>query len=637
METTRSTAAEAIHSALPANLLLSSIVDSSDDAIFSRSLDGIITSWNTGAERIFGYTSRQAIGMPIDRLFPEELKDEERALMSRLQDGERVEHYESMRRHRDGTTLPVSLTLSALRDTDGKLLGASIIARDVSSQRRSIAATAWLAAIVESSDDAIISKDLRGTITSWNESAERVFGYKPEEIIGRSVLQLIPAELQYQEPQILAKLQRGERIAHFETTRVAKNGRRIEVSLSISPIRAPDGRVIGASKIVRDITARKEADRAVRLLAAIVDSSDDAIISKNLDSIITSWNAGAERIFGYTAAEMIGQSVLKLFPADRFDEETRIVEQLRRGERIDHYQTVRVRKNGEHFAASLTISPLRDSSGRVVGASKVARDVTREMQTLQRLELANDELKRADRMKSEFLAVMSHELRTPLNSIIGFASLLRNERAGPLTAEQKKQLNLIHASGKHLLALINDVLDLSRIEAGRMEIEPETFSVADVVEEVARSLELQAKQKGLELHTSIFERPMINSDRKRLYQTLLNLANNAIKFTPHGHVEIRLRTEQDHVFVAVADTGIGIPKEKQGALFQPFTQVESSARRRYEGTGLGLYLCRKLVTLLGGDIIMESEVDAGSVFTVRLPLHQAAAHAPAQAGGLVLA
>jgi PAS domain S-box-containing protein len=489
-----------------------------------------------------------------------------------------------------------------------------------------------LAAIVDSSMDAIISQDLSGTVTTWNTAAHRMFGYSAEEIVGRSILAIIPMELHQQQAEVIDRVKGGERIDQYETTRLRRDGSMVEVSLTISPVRSADGSVIGISKIARDITRERRADQATRLLAAIVDSSDDAIVSKNLNGVVTSWNKGAERVFGYTADEMIGQPISKLFPPDRLEEEPMILERLKRGERVDHYQTVRVRKGGEKLHVSLTISPIKDSFGRIVGASKIARDITREMAAVEQLARANEELKRADRMKTEFLAVMSHELRTPLNSIIGFAGVLKQGRQGPLADEQRKQLNLIQSSGKHLLNLVNDLLDVSRIEAGRLEIEPEELTIAEVVEEAVRTTELQAASKHLEVRTEITVQRPIYSDRKRLFQVVLNLLNNAIKFTPAGHVLIRAAEDGEWLVVTVKDTGIGIPRDKQSSLFQAFSQVEGSSRRRFEGTGLGLYLSRKLVHLLGGEITLESEINRGSVFTVRVPLHFNEGHAPGATG-----
>jgi PAS domain S-box-containing protein len=234
----------------------------------------------------------------------------------------------------------------------------------------------WLSAIIESADDAIITKTLEGIITSWNKGAERIFGYTPEEAVGQPVLMLIPADHSDEEPTILARLRAGERLEHYETVRVRKDGSLVDISLTVSPIRSPDGRIIGASKIARDITERRRTEEKLFQTASIVENSDDAIISKDLNGVILSWNPGAERIYGYTSAETVGQPVTMLIPADRSDEEPYILDRIRRGVRVDHYETVRRHKDGTIIDVSLTVSPVRDAEGRIVGASKIARDIT---------------------------------------------------------------------------------------------------------------------------------------------------------------------------------------------------------------------------------------------------------------------
>jgi len=277
---------------------------------------------------------------------------------------------------KDGSVVRVNLTVAAVRDDGGKLEHFICVVEDITERRKAEEAQFRLGAIVASSDDAIVSKKLDGVITSWNPAATRIFGFTPEEAIGRSITIIIPPDLRHEEATILSRLRRGERIEHFETVRMTKAGRKLNVSLTISPVRDSEGHIIGASKIARDITGRKQAEQSRNLLAAIVDSSDDAIVSKTLDGIITSWNKSAERIFGYTVEEAIGQHITLLIPPERHSEESDILARLRRGERIDHFQTVRRRKDGTLIDVSLTISPVRDSSGRVIGASKVARDIT---------------------------------------------------------------------------------------------------------------------------------------------------------------------------------------------------------------------------------------------------------------------
>lgn len=478
-----------------------------------------------------------------------------------------------------------------------------------------------LAAIVDSSEDAIISKNLDGIITSWNKAAERIFGHTAAEAVGKPGAILFPADRMDEEPRILERIRRGERIEHFQTVRLRKDGTPIQVSLTLSPIKDEHGIVIGASKIARDVTADKSRERAGLLLAAIVDSSDDAIASKTLEGIVTSWNKAAERIFGYTGAEIIGKSITLLFPEDRLHEEAMFLQRIRRGERVEHFETIRKTKDGRMLDVSVTLSPIMDASGTIVGVSKIARDITDQKRAQRELERMNERLKEVDRLKSEFLATMSHELRTPLNSIIGFTGIVMQGLAGPLNDEQKKQLGMAYNSARHLLSLISDLLDLSRIESGRMEIYPEDFDPRTVVEDVVKTLSPAVAQKQIQLTSDLQLPAQMHTDRKMFYQVLLNLANNAVKFTPKGEVKIVGRTSNGSITVAVEDTGIGIKPEQMALLFQAFRQAEGSAARKYEGTGLGLYLSRQLVKLLGGEIRAESEYGKGSRFSFTVPTH----------------
>ena len=355
---------------------LARVVESSDDAIVSKDLNGIITSWNRAAERMFGYTAAEAIGQSIRMVIPADRQGEEDMVLARVRAGQGITHFDTVRQRKDGTLIPISLTVSPIHNEAGQVIGASKIARDISDRLQAAAASQRLAAIVESSDDAIISKDLNGIIASWNRAAERMFGYTASEAIGQSIRMIIPDDHQHEEDHVLARIRAGEAITHFETIRRTKDGRLIPISLSVSPIVDEKGTVIGASKIARNISDRVEAAASARQLAAVVESSDDAIVTKDLTSTITSWNAAAERIFGYTAAEAIGRSVRMLIPKELQNEEDIVLAKIRAGEKVDHYETVRQHKDGSRLSISLTVSPIRNDTGEIIGASKVARDIT---------------------------------------------------------------------------------------------------------------------------------------------------------------------------------------------------------------------------------------------------------------------
>jgi PAS domain S-box-containing protein len=257
--------------------------------------------------------------------------------------------------------------------------------RALAERRRGEETRDRLAAVVESSDDAIISKSLDGKVTAWNSGAEKVFGYTAAESLGKSLDRLLPPEHPNEESEILTRVTRGERINHFETTRLRKDGQRIHISATISPVKDRSGAIVGVAKIARDITERKQTDEARERLAAAVECSDDAIISKTMDGMISSWNPGAEKLFGYTAAEVMGKPLLLLLPPDRAAEENDTLECLRQGRSVTNLETVRVRKDGLHIDVSVTISPIRDRAGSIVGASKIARDITERKRVLEAL------------------------------------------------------------------------------------------------------------------------------------------------------------------------------------------------------------------------------------------------------------
>ena len=343
----------------PAEAYFAAIVSSSEDAIVAHDLDGTITLWNTAAERLFGYTAAEAVGHSTLMLFPPDRRDEEIATLKRVWQGEDISHFETVVAAKNGSLIDVSLTISPILNTSGQVIGASKIVRDIRERTMAELAQLRLAAIVQSSDDPIISKDLNGIVTSWNPAAERVFGYSAKEIVGRSITVIIPASRLDEEKYVLDRIRAGLSVEHFETVRQTKDGELIDVSLTVSPIRNAAGRLIGASKIARDIRERKQSDMTALRLGAIVESSDDAIVSKDLNGIVTSWNAAAERMFGYTADEMIGQSITRVIPPERLSEETYVLERIRAGLRVEHFETIRHDKWGRPIDISLTVSPIR--------------------------------------------------------------------------------------------------------------------------------------------------------------------------------------------------------------------------------------------------------------------------------------
>ncbi len=356
---------------------------------------------------------------------------------------------------------------------------------------------------------------------------------------------LIPADRLDEEPKILEQLKRGERVDHFETIRVRKDGSQLNISLTISPVKDANGRIIGASKVAHDITDRKQAEKASALLSAIVDSSDDAIISKDLNGVITSWNKGAERLFGYTAEETVGRPVTMLIPADRLDEEVKILEQLKRGERVDHFETIRVRKDGSQLNISLTISPVKDADGRIIGASKVARDITDRILTEKALREYAEQLKDADQRKDEFLATLAHELRNPLAPILNAVGLLKRPN---LTAENFQMAREIAESQlNQMVRLVDDLLDISRISRGKIELKKERVTLKSILDQALETSRPHVEAAGHKLSLSLPPGNVyLDGDPLRLAQVLSNLINNACKYSANnGTIEIKAEVETE--------------------------------------------------------------------------------------------
>lgn len=456
-----------------------------------------------------------------------------------------------------------------------------------------------LAAIVDSSDDPIISKDLSGRIISWNPAAEKMFGYTAEEIVGSSILRLIPPELHKEEEQILARLAHGERIEHFETMRMHKDGTRIPLSITISPVRDESGQVVGSSKIVRDVSKRRQNEESRFQLAAIVDSAEDAIISKDLNGIVRTWNAGAQRTFGYTASEMIGQPVLRLIPPDLQYEEDDILSKIRRGERIEHYETTRVRKDGERIQVSVTISPIRDETGRIIGASKIARDIS-DRKRLERMLVEAEKLAVNGRMA----AAIAHEINNPLESLMNLIYLARQNSAQSSKAYQylitaEEELERVSHIARQTLGYYRDT--------GK----PTPLYLHDLLQNVLTVYQSKLISNNITVDAHFADNQKITIRKGELMQVFSNVIANAIDAMPRGGrltvcTELVTHSLGEGVEASVRDTGGGIAPEQLARVFEPFFTTKGEV-----GTGVGLWVARQLVTKRGGDIALSSNRDRG--------------------------
>ena len=349
-------------------------------------------------------------------------------------------------------------------------------------------------------------------------------------------------------------------------------------------------------------------------LAAIVASSEDAIISKDLNGTIMSWNGAAARLFGYTAEEAIGRSITMLIPSDRLGEEIQVIGRIRQGLSVEHYETIRQHKDGHPIDISLTVSPIRNADGVVVGASKIARDITEQ----KRMRTITEE---ASRLKDEFLAVLSHELRTPLNTVLGYARMLKREDMKMGGELRERALDALERNAASLTRLVGDVLDTSRVVTGKLRLALEVCDVAEVLEQAIETVRPAADAKDIAITTSVEPELSIVADRDRLVQVLWNLLSNGIKFTPAGgHIAVRGERQPGAILLTVQDTGIGIEPEHLPYVFQRFWQAHTGASREFAGLGIGLALARHLVEMHGGEIsAMSAGPGRGSIFTVSLP------------------
>jgi PAS domain S-box-containing protein len=773
---------------------LAALIGSSDVAIYSQDLNDAIVVWNAAAERMFGYSASEAIGQPIDLIIPEDRRAEERAVRRRIHAGETVGHYRTVRKRKDGTRLQVSMVASPIRDGAGALVGISKVARDVTTQRQTEIDLSMKSALVDLSDEAIFAWELDDGIVEWNTGCERLYGHSRSEVMRRNGHELLrtshPVPLDDFLKTLAERREWSGELRHY-----TRDGREVVVE-SRQQVLDIDGRSI-VLETNRDVTDRRAADTARAHLAALVESCDDAIISKDLSGDITSWNRAAERMFGYSGREAIGRSIRMIIPEDRLAEEDDVLARIRRGETVQHFETVRRRKDGTEVAVSLTISPIHNASGAITGASKIARDISEQKQVSQRaaflaevatvlagsleylttlktlanlavpsiadwcavdiitddrklerlavahvdpakidlartirsryedpsspysatyvvrtgtpgmvkevtddmivasaqgdeeriatlrslglrsyiivpltargrtlgaLTLATAESGRlysdddfrfaqdvafraaiavdnarayqdaqaANRLKDEFLATLSHELRTPLNAILGYARLLQS---GMIAADKHAQaLRTVERNAASLNQIVEDILDVSRIVAGKIRLNIQPVDLPAVVSNAVETVmpAADAKQIRVQMILDPGAAP-ISGDPDRLQQIVWNLVSNAVKFTPkQGVVQVRLERVNSHVEIIISDTGIGIAPEFLPHIFERFRQADSGTTREHAGIGLGLAIVRHLVEAHGGTIHAASGGrNTGSTFRVRLPVmivhHEAAA------------
>lgn len=619
--------------------LLRVTLGSIGDAVLSTDIDGRVTYLNPVAESLTGWTAQDALGRPVGEIFRivDEKKHEpvESPVTRALRDG----IVTGLANHtvlitRDGVERPIDDSAAPIKDDHGRVAGCVLIFRDISERRRweeqdsSRALSArLLASIVESSDDAIISKSLEGIIQSWNAGAERLLGYSAEEAVGRHISLIIPPDRMAEEDHIIASLRAGRRVEHFETERVRKDGTLIQLSLTVSPVRDAEGNVTGASKIARDITERRRAEAERQKFVTLVENSTDFIGICDLDGVPFYINQAGLKMVGLDGVEEASRTQVRdfFFPEDQskvMDEFFPSVIENGHGEieiRFRHFRT------GEARWMAYKVLALKDASGRNVAFATVSQDVTERRRLDDNLRKLATDLSEADRRKNRFLATLAHELRNPLAPLRNMVEILK--RAGDDREVRNRAVDTMERQLGQMVRLVDDLLDMNRITHDRLELRKRRVELAHVIEQAIESSRPLAESADHDVQAIVPSEPIyLHADAARLEQVFANLLNNSCKYTnPGGKITISAKRDGKDALVTVTDNGIGIPPDKLDSIFEIFTQVDESVERSQGGLGIGLTLVRRLVQMHGGTVAAKSQGQGmGSAFVVRLPTSDAA-------------
>jgi PAS domain S-box-containing protein len=619
------------------------LIESSLDALMTVDPAGVITDVNEQTVKLTGFNRRQLIGSPFKDYFTQA----EHAAEGVRQTFEKgaVTNYELIVRNKTGRKIPVSFNAAVFRDAAGRVLGILAAARD-STQQKQIELDmreqqTYTRSLIESNIDALMTTDPLGIITDVNKQMCEITGAAREDLIGTPFKSYFTDPLRAEAG--VRKVLGEDRVTNYELTVRAKTGRETVVSYNATTFKSTDGKLRGVFAAARDITEQKRLEEQITqrnreltdttgFLNNVLESSTEySIIAKDLTGSILTWNEGARRNYGYSAEDMVGKGNTSLLhtPEDIASGRVKALfeQALTTGKAEGVFE--RRRKNGDRFTASVSMTLRRDAAGTPIGYLMISKDITEQKQLEAQLTRKNEELEEqyrrvqeANRLKSEFLANMSHELRTPLNAIIGFSELMHDGKVGAMAAPQKEYTGDILTSARHLLQLINDVLDLAKVESGKMEFHPEPVQLPKLVNEVRDVVRTLIARKSIKVSAEVD--PGLTGlalDPGKLKQVLYNYLSNAIKFTGDGgSVIVRARPEGPaHFRLEVQDDGIGIKPEDMHRLFVEFQQLDASIAKKYQGTGLGLALTKRIVEAQGGRVGVDSEAGKGSTFYAVLP------------------
>jgi PAS domain S-box-containing protein len=600
---------------------LRGLIEASVDGLVTVDPDGFITDVNEQLCRMAGYGREELIGSPFVRYFTDP-KRADLGVRRTFADGV-VTNYDLVLETKGGRKATVSFNASVFRSADGRVQGIFASARDVSEQTRLqtqlTEQQVYNRSLIEASPDAQFAIAPDGIITDVNEESTRLTGYSRQHLINSHFADY------FTDPGLardgVAKTLAEGRVIAYELVLVTRYGRRITVSFNAGVFADAEGKPLGILAAARDITTQKELEDQLRnsqfYTRSLIESNIDALMTTDPLGIISDVNQQMEALTGHSREELIGKPFKNYFTDPARAEDG--VRQVLREEKVTDYELTAISKDNKETVVSYNATTFYDQEGKLQGVFAAARDVTERKRFEEAVQEKNIELEDASLAKDRFLASMSHELRTPLNAIIGFTGTLLMKLPGPLNVEQEKQLKTVQGSGRHLLSIINDLLDLAKIESGKVELNLEPVDCRSVVEEVAEALSPLAQAKGLKFETTLPEQPVVlRTDRRALNQILINLANNAIKFTEQGRVAIEIALDENgqKTAIKVVDTGMGIPADEQDKIFNAFERSSSTEATSREGTGLGLHISSRLADLLGARITLESVAGAGSTFAL---------------------
>jgi PAS domain S-box-containing protein len=618
--------------------MLAAIIAESDDAVIANNLEGMITSWNRGAERLLGYRAEQMLGQNIKLLIPRDRLGDEICVLEEIRRGERVDHYESKRLTRDGRLMDVSITTSPIHDTANEVVGVSTIARDITERKRIENQNRLHLAALQAAGSGIAITGTDGIIQWVNRAFTDLTGYSEAEAIGQNPRVLKSGK---HEPAFYANMWKtlvSRRVWHGELVNRRKDGSLYHEDMTIAPVFDTAGTIQHFVAVKQDVTIRKLAEEAQNRLAAIVESSRDAIFSHSLDGIIETWNGGAERLFGYRADEVIGKSLALIIPPERMEEEAQVTALVTRGKAVEHLESVRMAKDGRRLDVLLTVSPVKDRQGKITAASKIARDIGEILEARRAMTRSKQELEDSVRERTAELREaigelehmsysMIHDMRAPLRAMQSFAMLLQEECAGSMQPAGLDYSRRICESAKRLDRLITDALNYNQVV--RQYSEPTAVELGKLLRgmlETYPNLQPETADIGIE-----FKELVVLGNESLLTQCFGNLLGNAAKFVApsvkprirvwaeekHGSVETSGNRDGGRVRIWVEDNGIGIPKHAQEKIFGMFQRLHRE--NEYPGTGIGLAIVRKAAERMGGKVSLESEPGKGSRFWVELP------------------